>query len=123
MESGAELRKKNQAVFVHPTAVVDEGSHIGKGTKVWHFAHIFPDARIGKNCSFGQNTMVADGTVIGNKVKVQNNVAIYSGTTMEDDVFCGPSCVFTNVKTPRAFIDRSEEFSNTLILVSKFLFL
>ena len=115
MESGAELRKKNQAVFVHPTAVVDEGSHIGEGTKVWHFAHICEGAKIGRNCVFGQNTLVADGVSVGNNVKVQNNVAIYSGVTIEDDVFLGPSCVLTNVSNPRSQVNRKDVYEKTFI--------
>ena len=101
--------------FVHETAVVDPGASIGEGTKVWHFAHIFGGAVIGKDCSFGQNTMVADGVLVGNNVKVQNNVAIYSGTTIEDDVFLGPSCVLTNVSNPRSQVVRRGIYEKTLL--------
>ncbi len=101
--------------FAHPTAIIDDGATIGSGSKIWHFAHIFPNARIGKDCSFGQNTMVADGAIIGNNVKVQNNVAIYSGTTIEDDVFLGPSCVLTNVSNPRSQVVRRGIYESTVI--------
>lgn len=101
--------------FAHTTAVIDEGAVIGAGTKIWHFAHISPGARIGEKCIFGQNTFVADGVVVGNNVKVQNNVAIYTGTTIEDDVFLGPSCVLTNVTNPRSQINRHSLYEKTLI--------
>jgi UDP-2-acetamido-3-amino-2,3-dideoxy-glucuronate N-acetyltransferase len=101
--------------YAHPTAVVDEPASIGDGTKIWHFAHIFAGARIGRRCIFGQNTMVADGVVIGDNVKVQNNVAIYTGTTIEDDVFLGPSCVLTNVTNPRSQVNRHSLYETTRI--------
>ena len=101
--------------FIHPTAVVDSPCEIGDGTKIWHFAHVFAGARIGRRCIFGQNTMVADGVVIGDNVKVQNNVAIYTGTTIEDDVFLGPSCVLTNVTNPRSQVNRHSLYERTLI--------
>jgi UDP-2-acetamido-3-amino-2,3-dideoxy-glucuronate N-acetyltransferase len=101
--------------FAHPTAVVDEPATIGDGTKIWHFAHVFAGAKIGRKCIFGQNTMVADGVVIGDNVKVQNNVAIYAGTTIEDDVFLGPSCVLTNVTNPRSQVNRHSLYEKTLI--------
>jgi len=101
--------------FVHPSASVDEGATIGAGTRIWHFCHVMPGARIGPDCVLGQNVMVGPGVRIGRGVKVQNNVSIYAGVTLEDDVFCGPSCVFTNVLTPRAFIDRKDEFLPTLV--------
>ena len=88
--------------FIHPTSIVDEHVEIGEGPKVWHFCHIQSGARIGKNCSFGQNVNISNRVNIGNGVKVQNNVSIYEGVELEDDVFCGPSCVFTNDLTPRA---------------------
>ena len=88
--------------YVHPTSIVDEDVEIGEGTKIWHFCHIQSGARIGKNCSFGQNVNVSNHVVIGNGVKVQNNVSVYEGVELEDYVFCGPSCVFTNDLTPRA---------------------
>lgn len=99
----------------HPTAIVDDDVVIGDGTKVWHFAHICPGARIGANCIFGQNTMVANDVVIGSNVKVQNNVAIYTGTVIEDDVFLGPSCVLTNVTNPRSQVKRHSLYEKTLI--------
>ncbi len=101
--------------FAHETAVIDPGATIGAGTKVWHFAHIFKDAKIGERCSFGQNTMVASNVSIGSNVKVQNNVAIYSGTTIEDDVFLGPSCVLTNVTNPRSQVIRQGIYEETHI--------
>ena len=102
-------------VFIHPTAVVDEGAVLGDGTRIWHFAHICAGAVIGERCSFGQNTMVAGGVRIGSNVKVQNNVAIYAGTEIEDDVFLGPSCVLTNVTNPRSQVVRRGIYERTLI--------
>jgi UDP-2-acetamido-3-amino-2,3-dideoxy-glucuronate N-acetyltransferase len=93
--------------FVHESAYVDEGATIGKGTKIWHFCHVMPKATIGDNCSLGQNVFVANNVVIGNNVKIQNNVSIYEGVVLEDNVFCGPSMVFTNVKTPRSAFPRN----------------
>jgi UDP-2-acetamido-3-amino-2,3-dideoxy-glucuronate N-acetyltransferase len=101
--------------FVHPTAVVDDGAEIGKGTKIWHFSHIMKGARIGERCVFGQNVNVDAGTVIGNNVKIQNNVSIYTGVTVEDDVFLGPSCVLTNVDNPRSQINRHSLYEKTVI--------
>ncbi len=102
-------------MYSHPTAVIDEGSVIGDGSKIWHFAHICDGAEIGKGCNFGQNTMVAGGVRIGSNVKVQNNVAIYTGTVIEDDVFLGPSCVLTNVTNPRSQVVRRGLYEKTLI--------
>jgi UDP-2-acetamido-3-amino-2,3-dideoxy-glucuronate N-acetyltransferase len=101
--------------YAHPTAVVDEGAAIGKGTKVWHFSHIMKGAKIGERCIFGQNVNVDGGTVIGNNVKIQNNVSIYSGLVIEDDVFLGPSCVLTNVTNPRSQVGRHHLYEKTLI--------
>lgn len=101
--------------FAHPTAIVDQPCEIGDGTKIWHFAHVFAGARIGRKCNFGQNTMVSAGVVIGDNVKVQNNVAIYTGTTIEDDVFLGPSCVLTNITNPRSQVVRHSLYETTLI--------
>ena len=101
--------------FAHPTAVIDAGATIGTGTKIWHFAHVSPGARIGEKCILGQNTFVADGVVVGNNVKAQNNVAIYTGTTIEDDVFLGPSCVLTNVTNPRSQVNRHSLYEKTVI--------
>jgi UDP-2-acetamido-3-amino-2,3-dideoxy-glucuronate N-acetyltransferase len=99
----------------HPTAVIDEGAKIGKGAKIWHFSHIMSGAEIGENCTIGQNVLVAPQAVLGNNVKIQNNVSVYTGVICEDDVFLGPSCVFTNVINPRSFISRREEFRRTLV--------
>ena len=101
--------------FVHPTAVVDEGAVIGKGSKIWHFCHIMKGARIGERCTFGQNVNVDGGSTIGNNVKIQNNVSIYSGLEIEDDVFLGPSCVLTNVTNPRAQVNRHSLYEKTRI--------
>ena len=102
-------------IMVHPTAVVDEGAELGEGTKIWHFSHISQKAKIGKNCSFGQNVYVANDVIIGNNVKVQNNVSIYDAVLIEDDVFCGPSMVFTNVINPRSHIVRKHEYKKTIL--------
>ena len=101
--------------FIHKSSLVDEGVTIGDGTKVWHFCHILSNTTIGKNCSFGQNCVVGGDVKVGNGVKVQNNVSIYEGVEVEDDVFLGPSMVFTNVINPRAFIQRKDEFKKTLL--------
>lgn len=93
--------------FVHESSCVDPGAKIGRGTKIWHFGHVMAGAEIGENCSLGQNVFVAKGVRIGDRVKIQNNVSIYEGVILEDDVFCGPSCVFTNVKTPRSAFPRN----------------
>ena len=103
-------------VFIHPTSIVDEHVEIGEGTRIWHFCHIQSGARIGKSCSFGQNVNVSNNVRIGNGVKVQNNVSIYEGVELEDYVFCGPSCVFTNDRTPRArFPKGSAGYKKTLV--------
>jgi len=99
----------------HPTAVIDEGAKIGKGTIVWHFSHIMSGAVVGEHCTIGQNVFIASQVHLGNNVKVQNNVSVYAGVTCEDDVFLGPSCVFTNVINPRSFIPRKEEFRPTRV--------
>jgi UDP-2-acetamido-3-amino-2,3-dideoxy-glucuronate N-acetyltransferase len=102
-------------VYIHPTTVVDEGCTIGVGTKVWHFCHVSPNSMIGERCSLGQNVFVASGVKIGNRVKIQNNVSLYTGVIIEDDVFLGPSMVFTNVINPRSFIERKSEYKKTLV--------
>ncbi len=102
-------------VFIHPTAVIDDHCQIGDGSRVWHFTHIMSDCFIGRNCVLGQNVFVASGVTLGNGVKVQNNVSLYSGVICEDDVFLGPSVVFTNVLNPRSFIERKQEFKSTII--------
>lgn len=101
--------------FAHSSAVIDDGASIGKGTKIWHFTHIMPKAIIGENCNIGQNVFIADGVIIGNGVKIQNNVSLYTGVVCEDDVFLGPSMVFTNVLNPRSAIERKTEYKPTLI--------
>jgi UDP-2-acetamido-3-amino-2,3-dideoxy-glucuronate N-acetyltransferase len=103
------------SVTIHPSAVVDDGAQLGDGCRVWHFAHICAGARIGKDCSFGQNVFVSNDVVIGHNVKVQNNVSIYDAVTLEDDVFCGPSMVFTNVHNPRSAVARKSEYRPTLV--------
>jgi UDP-2-acetamido-3-amino-2,3-dideoxy-glucuronate N-acetyltransferase len=102
-------------VTIHPTAVVDEGAQLGAGTRVWHWVHICGGARIGSGCSLGQNVFVANDVVIGNNVKIQNNVSIYDAVTLEDDVFCGPSMVFTNVVNPRSAVSRKSEYRRTRV--------
>jgi UDP-2-acetamido-3-amino-2,3-dideoxy-glucuronate N-acetyltransferase len=99
--------------FAHPTAVIDEGCKIGKGVKIWHFCHIMPDCVIGEDCNIGQNVVISPGVVLGKNVKVQNNVSIYTGVTCADDVFLGPSMVFTNVINPRSGINRRGQYSRT----------
>jgi UDP-2-acetamido-3-amino-2,3-dideoxy-glucuronate N-acetyltransferase len=102
-------------ITVHETAIVDAGAQIGEGTRVWHWVHICSGARIGMHCSFGQNVFVGNDVVIGNNVKVQNNVSVYDAVTIEDDVFCGPSMVFTNVYNPRSAVIRNDEYRRTLV--------
>ena len=97
----------------HETAVIDEGAHIGAGTKIWHFSHIMPGAVLGERCNIGQNVVVSPGVVLGANVKVQNNVSIYEGVTCDDDVFLGPSCVFTNVINPRSAVNRRGQYART----------
>ena len=101
--------------FVHESSYVDDGAVIGKGSKIWHFCHIMPGAVIGERCNLGQNVVVMPGARLGNNVKVQNNVSIYEGVVLEDDVFCGPSCVFTNVVNPRSQVSRKSEYQPTLV--------
>ena len=105
----------NSEHFSHESAVIDQGSIIGRGTKIWHFSHIMPNAIIGQDCNIGQNVVVSPGVVLGNNVKVQNNVSIYTGVVCEDDVFLGPSMVFTNVINPRSAIIRRDEFMQTKV--------
>lgn len=101
--------------FAHETCCIDTGCAIGAGTKIWHFSHIMGGCVIGERCNIGQNVVISPRVTLGNSVKVQNNVSVYTGVTCEDDVFLGPSCVFTNVINPRAFIERKQEFRKTLI--------
>jgi UDP-2-acetamido-3-amino-2,3-dideoxy-glucuronate N-acetyltransferase len=99
--------------FAHETAVIDEGASIGKGTKIWHFTHVMPNAVIGEDCNIGQNVVISPNVVLGRNVKVQNNVSIYTGVTCDDDVFLGPSMVFTNVINPRSAVNRRDQYSKT----------
>lgn len=105
----------NKGFFSHKSAIISEDTNIGKNTKIWHYSHIFGSSILGENCVIGQNVMIGPNVIVGNGCKIQNNVSLYKGIILEDDVFCGPSCVFTNVKTPRTFIDRSNEFSRTIV--------
>src|SRR5579872_4337911 len=102
-------------VFLHESSIVDEPCEIGEGTKIWHFCHVMRDAKLGRNCSLRQNVFVARGVVIGSNVKIQNNVSIYEGVELEDNVFCGPSAVFTNVINPRSHVSRKHEYRRTLV--------
>ncbi len=101
--------------FAHETAVIDQPSTIGAGTKIWHFSHVMRDSKIGTRCNIGQNVVISPHCALGDNVKVQNNVSIYTGVILEDDVFCGPSMVFTNVINPRSFIERKDEYRQTLV--------
>lgn len=101
--------------MVHPSSVVDEGASIGAGTKVWHFCHVMPRAVVGEGCNIGQNVFIDNDVLVGNGVKIQNNVSLYNGVVVEDDVFLGPSMVFTNVVNPRSFIERKTEFRRTVL--------
>jgi UDP-2-acetamido-3-amino-2,3-dideoxy-glucuronate N-acetyltransferase len=101
--------------YVHPTSIIDDGCQIGQGTKIWHFSHIMEDSRIGENCNLGQNVVVSPKVILGKNVKVQNNVSIYTGVICEDDVFLGPSMVFTNVVNPRSSINRKNKYKQTLV--------
>ncbi|MBN1820127.1 MAG: N-acetyltransferase [Prolixibacteraceae bacterium] len=106
---------KKSEKFIHPSAIIDKGAIIGEGTKIWHFCHVMTDAEIGQYCILGQNVFVGANVKIGNHVKIQNNVSVYTGVSCEDDVFIGPSAVFTNVMNPRSTIERKDEFKNTWI--------
>ncbi len=101
--------------FAHETAVIDSNSHIGEGTKIWHFSHIMTNCHIGQQCSIGQNVVISPEVILGNRVKIQNNVSVYTGVICEDDVFLGPSAVFTNVTNPRSAIIRKNEYKQTLV--------
>jgi len=107
--------EKNKTYSSHPTAVIDEGCEIGAGTKIWHFSHIMSHCKIGENCNIGQNVVISPEVVLGNNVKVQNNVSIYTGVICEDDVFLGPSMVFTNVVNPRSAVNRRGQYSKTTV--------
>jgi len=105
----------DQEYFAHPTAVIDEGCKIGKGTKIWHFSHVMAGAEIGENCNIGQNVVVSPGVKLGRNVKVQNNVSIYTGVICDDDVFLGPSMVFTNITNPRSQVIRKDSYVTTIV--------
>lgn len=104
---------ETKSYFVHPSAIIDAGCEIGEGTKIWHFSHIMPNCKLGKNCNLGQNVVVSPEVILGNNVKVQNNVSIYTGVICDDDVFLGPSMVFTNVINPRSAVNRKSEYAKT----------
>ncbi len=104
-----------RAYFVHESSYVDDPCSIGDGTRIWHFSHIMQNSEIGKNCNIGQNVVVSPGCIIGDNVKIQNNVSVYTGVVLEDDVFCGPSMVFTNVINPRSHVERKDEYQTTLV--------
>ncbi|MBI1343063.1 MAG: N-acetyltransferase [Terrimonas sp.] len=101
--------------FSHPSAIIDPGAQVGAGTRIWHFSHLMPSCTIGTNCIIGQNVFIDNQVVVGNGVKIQNNVSVYNGVLIEDDVFLGPSMVFTNVLNPRSFIERKHEFRKTIV--------
>ncbi|MDZ7379878.1 MAG: N-acetyltransferase [candidate division KSB1 bacterium] len=109
------MAEDKKPYFVHESSYVDEGAVVGAGTRIWHFSHIMAGAIIGRNCSIGQNVNVGSKAVIGNNVKIQNNVSVYDSVRIEDDVFCGPSMVFTNVVNPRSHISRKDEYRTTLV--------
>jgi len=118
LEAGGKvipLKENAKDFYVHESSIIEEPYKIGKGTKIWHFCHIMPNATIGENCSLGQNTYVGNEVSLGNRVKIQNNVSVYDSVTLEDDVFCGPSCVFTNVLNPRAHVSRKHDYRPTLV--------
>lgn len=106
---------ETKAYSAHPSAIIDEGCEIGKGTKIWHFSHIMPNCKIGENCNIGQNVVISPDVILGNNVKIQNNVSIYTGVICEDDVFLGPSMVFTNVVNPRSAVNRRGQYSKTVV--------
>ena len=105
----------HETAFIHATAAVDAGAVVGEGTRIWHFTHVLGNSRVGARCNIGQNVMIGPNVTVGNGCKIQNNVSVYTDVTLEDDVFCGPSMVFTNVLTPRAFVERKDEFATTLV--------
>lgn len=109
------MNDNNANFFVHETSVVDPGCSIGKGTKIWHFSHIMTGCEIGENCNIGQNVVISPGVILGRNVKIQNNVSVYTGVVCEDDVFLGPSCVFTNVTNPRSNVNRRGDYAKTIV--------
>lgn len=116
--AGASQMREDQRfpdVLVHESSYVDEGASLGRGTRIWHFCHVLSDVTIGRDCIIGQNVMIGPRVRVGDQCKIQNNVALYDGVELQDGVFCGPSCVFTNVNNPRAFISRKSQFRRTLV--------
>ena len=111
----AEPRHVMSPARVHPSAIIDDGAEVGAGTRIWHFSHLMPGARVGRNCNIGQNVVIGSDAVVGDGCKIQNNVSLYDGVVLEDFVFCGPSCVFTNVLTPRAEVLRRDEYLPTVV--------
>src|ERR1022692_1342917 len=111
MNSGLQTTNRFPGARIHTSSYVDDGAEVGEGTTIWHFCHVLAGASIGKRCSIGQNVMIGPNVKIGDGCKVQNNVSLYEGVTIEDEVFCGPSCVFTNVLNPRAFVSRKPNSS------------
>jgi len=114
-KNGEKISMDKESYYVHPSSFVDEPCVIGNGTRIWHFSHIMSGSKIGDHCNIGQNVLISPDVVIGNNVKVQNNVSVYTGVKVEDDVFLGPSMVFTNVINPRSFISRKDEFMETIV--------
>jgi len=108
-----QIKNQEKEYFVHESAIIDEGAQIGKGTKIWHFSHIMSKSIIGENCNIGQNVVISPEVVLGNNIKIQNNVSVYTGVSCEDDVFMGPSMVFTNVINPRSAVNRKAEYMKT----------
>lgn len=115
MSSASFIMAESRKYQAHPSAVIDDGSNIGDGTRIWHFSHIMPGCSIGENCNIGQNVVISPGVVLGKNVKVQNNVSVFTGVECEDDVFLGPSMVFTNVINPRSAVNRKNEYQKTLV--------
>jgi acetyltransferase-like isoleucine patch superfamily enzyme len=115
MAAGSGLPTDAEGAQIHPTAVIDAPSEIGSGTKIWHFSHVLAGSHNGADCSNGQNVSIGPDVWVGDRCKIQNNVSIFKGVLLEDEVFCGPSCVFTNVRTPRAAVDRRDEFAPTIV--------
>lgn len=111
----SSMESLDKPFYVHPSAIIDEGCVIGKGSKIWHFSHVMPNCTLGENCNLGQNVVVSPDVTLGNNVKVQNNVSIYTGVICEDDVFLGPSMVFTNVINPRSAVNRKSEYKKTYV--------
>ena len=115
LQRGESPTADDTRAFVHESSYVDAGATIGDGTRIWHFSHVLRDARVGDGCNIGQNVMIGAGVVVGDRCKIQNNVSVYENVTLEDGVFCGPSCVFTNVINPRAEIERKDELLPTVV--------